>query len=80
MPLSKFAKPKRRQKFKRSVRYAYLKSAREAFERAAEAQYGTLGPASGVRLIDPFTGQPIERGGEADDIRQAIGSDWAARL
>ena len=77
---SKFAKPRRRQKFKGSGRYAYLKSSKEAFARAVEAQYGTLGPASDVRLIDPITGRPIERGGKADDIRRAIGSDWATRL
>ena len=49
MPLSKFAKRKRKPRVKRSVRSAYLQSAREAFARAAEAQYGTVGPAPGVR-------------------------------
>jgi len=80
MPLSKFKKPKRRQRLKRSVRYGYLKSAREAFARAAEARYGTLGPASSVRRIDPVTEQPVEQVAGADDIRRAIGSDWAMRL
>jgi hypothetical protein len=80
MPLSKFAKRKRKRRLKRSARYAYLKSSKEAFARAVEAQYGTLGPASAVRRIDPVTEQPAEPGAAADGIRRVIGPEWAARL
>jgi hypothetical protein len=76
---SKFANPRRRRKGKSSGWYAYLKSSKEAFARAVEAQYGTLGPASAVRRIDPVTGQPVKQIAEADDIRRVIGP-WAARL
>jgi hypothetical protein len=39
---------------------AYRASARAAHKRALEQQYGTLGPASPVRRIDPVTGRVIE--------------------
>jgi hypothetical protein len=62
---------------KRSVRWAYMRSAKEAFERAVEAKYGAQGAASGVRRIDPSTGQPIIS--DAEIVRQNIGADCASR-
>jgi hypothetical protein len=76
--MTKFKKPRRKPKrLARSARYAYLKSRKEAFDRAVEVQYGTQGAASGVRRIDPLTGQLV---GPADVIRQSIGAEWATRL
>lgn len=39
---------------------AYRANAKAAHKRALERQYGTLGPASPVRRIDPVTGRVIE--------------------
>jgi hypothetical protein len=58
----------------------YRKSAKEAFNRALKAQYGSYGPASAVRRIDPKTGRVIAELSSADDIRQSLGPKLAARL
>ena len=55
----------------------YRNEAKEAFKRALDAQYGSLGPASPVRRVDPKTGHPIA---DADDIRQSLGPEVAGRL
>jgi hypothetical protein len=56
---------------------SYRNSAKAAFKQALDAQYGSLGPASPVRRIDPKTGLPIA---DADDIRQSLGPEVASRL
>jgi hypothetical protein len=56
----------------------YRTAAKEAFKRALDAQYGSLGPASPVRRIDPKTGHIIPL--PADDIRLLLGPKVAARL
>jgi hypothetical protein len=56
---------------------SYRNPAKAAFKQALDAQYGSLGPASPVRRIDPKTGLPIA---DADDIRQSLGPEVASRL
>jgi hypothetical protein len=56
---------------------SYHDAAKAAFKRALDTQYGTLGPASPVRRLDPKTGLPIA---DADDIRQLLGPEVADRL
>ena len=56
---------------------SYRNSAKAAFKQALDAQYGSLGPASPVRRIDPKTGLPIA---DANEIRQSLGPEVAARL
>jgi len=55
----------------------YRSAAKAAFKRALDKQYGSLGPASPVRRIDPKTGLPIAH---SDDIRQSLGLEVADRL
>jgi hypothetical protein len=55
----------------------YRNAAKAAFKRALDTQYGSLGPASPVRRIDPKTGLPIA---DAGDIRKLLGPEVADRL
>jgi len=72
VPLNKIRVPSRTK-----LTPSYRNSAKAAFKQALDAQYGSLGPASPVRRIDPKTGLPIA---DADDIRQSLGPEVASRL
>jgi len=72
VPLNKIKVPSRTKNTPR-----YRNAAKAAFKRALDAQYGSLGPASPVRRIDPKTGLQVAG---ADDIRQLLGPEVADRL
>ena len=72
VPLNKIKVPLRTKNSR-----GYRNAAKAAVKRALDAQYGTHGPASPVRRIDPKTGFPIA---DADDIRQSLGPEVAGRL
>ena len=74
-----FSKTKRQKKHPRRTK-EYMAAAAAAYQRALERKYGSLGPASAVRKIDPATGEVVacvyrkpkpEHSG--DEVRQGLG-------
>jgi hypothetical protein len=53
-----FSKTKRQKKHPRRTS-KYMVAAAAAYQQALERKYGSLGPASAVRKIDPATGEVL---------------------